>query len=86
MNDQAESRSWTNHAGGYYVCSHRGCAKKANPFIPGHDCCGRCIRGRVCLSESQVNYDGPGTFAHASFVVVLRPGVCDVCGEPPEAH
>src|SRR2546426_10815356 len=32
------TRWWTNHAGGYYVCSHQGCSKKVNPIIFGHDC------------------------------------------------
>lgn len=30
-------RSWTNHAGGYFVCSHLGCQKKVNPTVFGHD-------------------------------------------------
>ena len=57
-------RSWTNHAGGYFVCRHMGCSKKVNPTIPDHDCCGRCRRGRDCLRDAQRNYDGPGSFAH----------------------
>jgi hypothetical protein len=78
------TRWWTNHAGGYYVCSH--CSKKVNPTITGHDCCGRCSRGRGCLRAAQRDYDGPGSFAHTYFEALLRPGVCTVCGEPPEAH
>jgi hypothetical protein len=80
------TRWWTNHAGGYYVCSHQGCSKKVNPTIFGHDCCGRCWPGRDCLSAAQGDYDGPGGFAHNYFEVLLRPGVCEVCGEPPKAH
>lgn len=80
------TRWWTNHAGGYYVCSHQGCSKKVNPTIFGHDCCGRCWPGRDCLSAAQRDYDGPGGFAHNYFEVLLRPGVCEVCGEPPKAH
>lgn len=79
-------RLWTNHAGGYCVCSHQGCSKKVNPTIIGHDCCGRCWPGRDCLRAAQRDYDGPGGFAHNYFEVLLRPGVCDVCGELPEAH
>jgi hypothetical protein len=79
-------RWWTNHAGGYYVCSHTGCSKKVNPTITGHDCCGRCQRGRNCLSAAQRHYDGPGSFAHTYFEGLLFPGVCTVCGEPHEAH
>jgi len=80
------TRSWTNHAGGYYECSHQGCRKKVNPTIFGHDCCGRCWRGRDCRSAAQRDYDGPGGFAHTYFEGILFPGVCTVCGEPPEAH
>lgn len=80
------SRSWTNHAGGYYMCSHRGCKKKAYPTIFDHDCCGRCRPGRECLRAAQGDYDGPGGFAHTYYELLLRPGVCEVCGEPPEAH
>jgi hypothetical protein len=82
------TRLWTNHAGGYYVCSHMGCSKKVNPTITGHDCCGRCRHSRWhdCLGAAQRDYDGPGGFAHTYFEVLLRPGICDVCGEPPEAH
>lgn len=80
------TRRWTNHAGGYCVCSHQGCSKKVNPTVFGHDCCGRCRSGRNCLTAAQRDYDGPGGFAHNYFEVLLRPGVCEVCGEPPEAH
>ncbi|MFI0048146.1 hypothetical protein ACH4M7_34695 [Streptomyces sp. NPDC017249] len=80
------TRRWTNHAGGYCVCSHQGCGKKVNPTVFGHDCCGRCRSGRNCLTAAQRDYDGPGGFAHNYFEVLLRPGVCEVCGEPPEAH
>jgi hypothetical protein len=79
-------RLWTNHAGGYFVCSHMGCQKKADWTIPDHDCCGRCTQGRGCRRAAQENYPGPGSFAHRYFEVLLRPGVCDVCGELPEAH
>ncbi|MEV6808419.1 hypothetical protein [Streptomyces sp. NPDC051132] len=57
-----------------------------NPTVFGHDCCGRCRPGRNCLTAAQRDYDGPGGFAHNYFEVLLRPGVCEVCGEPPEAH
>jgi hypothetical protein len=88
MADQTDQpdRWWTNHAGGYYVCSHMGCSKKANSTITDHDCCGRCSQGRDCLRAALDNYDGPGYFAHTYFETLLRPGVCDTCGEPPEAH
>lgn len=76
----------TNHAGGYYVCTHNGCSKKVNPTIFGHDCCGRCRLGRDCLSAAQRDYDGPGGFAHNYFETLLYPGVCDTCEEPAEAH
>jgi hypothetical protein len=79
-------RSWTNHAGGYFVCSHMGCSKKANSTVTDHDCCGRCRRGRDCLSDAINNYDGPGSFAHTYWEAILRPGVCATCDEPPEAH
>lgn len=81
-----EHRHWTNHAGGYYVCRHQGCSKKADWTITAHDCCGRCGPGRNCLRAAQRDYDGPGRFAHRYFETWLRPGVCDVCGELPEAH
>ncbi|AWN24935.1 hypothetical protein [Streptomyces sp. NEAU-S7GS2] len=84
--DPFEHRHWTNHAGGYYVCRHKGCSKKANPTVTAHDCCGRCWPGRDCLRAAQRDYDGPGGFAHTYFEGLLRPGVCTVCGEPPEAH
>ena len=79
-----ESRQWTNHAGGYWVCHH--CSKKANPHIPGHDCCGRCRLGREHLRAAQINYAGPGSFAHDYWEVWLRPGLCNACGEPRAAH
>ncbi|MEU3413122.1 hypothetical protein ABZ760_17985 [Streptomyces sp. NPDC006658] len=84
--DDPPARWWTNRAGGYYVCGHQGCGKKVNPTVFGHDCCGRCRTGRDCLSAAQRDYDGPGGFAHNYFEVLLRPGVCEVCGEPPTAH
>ncbi|WP_445519462.1 hypothetical protein [Streptomyces sp. NEAU-174] len=82
------TRSWTNRAGGYYVCSHTGCSKKVDPTIFGHDCCGRCRRSRWqdCPGAERRAYDGPGGFAHNYFESLLRPGVCTVCGEPPEEH
>jgi hypothetical protein len=80
------TRRWTNHAGGYFVCSHMGCAKKVDPTIFRHDCCGRCWPGRECQTAAQSDYDGPGGFAHNYFEVALRPGICEDCGEPPEAH
>ncbi|MDH6604446.1 hypothetical protein M2164_000081 [Streptomyces sp. SAI-208] len=80
------SRRWTNHAGGYFVCTHMGCAKKVNPTIFGHDCCGRCRLGRDCLGTAQRDYDGPGGFAHNCFETLLSPGVCATCEEPAEAH
>ncbi|MEW2290225.1 hypothetical protein [Streptomyces sp. NPDC047841] len=80
------NRWWTHHAGGYYECGHQGCRKKVDPTIMTHDCCGRCRAGRNCLSAAQRDYDGPGGFAHNYFEVQVRPGVCDVCDEPPEAH
>jgi hypothetical protein len=79
-------RLWTNHAGGYWVCSHLGCQKKANWTIPTHDCCGRCWPGRECLKTAQRDYDGPGGFAHRFGDTWLNPGICHICGEPPEAH
>lgn len=79
-------RQWTNSAGGYWVCSHTGCSKKADESITDHDCCGRCRAGHDCWLASLRSYDGPGSFAHAYFEVPLRPGICDVCGELPEAH
>lgn len=86
--DMAEQRvcQWTNHAGGYYVCSHRGCSKKARPLIADHDCCGRCWHGRDCLNAAYRDYDGPGDFPHPYFETLMYPGVCDVCGEPSDAH
>lgn len=85
MNNEADRlRSWTNHAGGYYVCGHTGCSKKADPVIPGHDCCGRCYPGRKCLLVALNTYDGPGIFAHAYARTARRPDVCGVCGEPPK--
>lgn len=79
-------RSWTNHAGGYFVCSHLGCQKKVDPTVFSHDCCGRCRAGRDCLGASHDDYDGPGGFAHTYFEGLMRPGVCVICGEPPKAH
>ncbi|MFF9908867.1 hypothetical protein ACF1HU_36335 [Streptomyces olivaceus] len=80
------TRRWSNHAGGYYVCSHMGCSKKVTWTIPTHDCCGRCRHGRECLLTAQREYAGPGRFAHRFFDTWLNPGICDTCGEPPEAH
>ena len=80
------TRMWTNHAGGYVVCSHVGCQKKAASTISGHDCCGRCNEGRNCMRQALVDYDGPGSFPHGYFETVLEPGTCNVCGEPPESH
>jgi hypothetical protein len=81
-----ETRKWTSHEGGYYVCSHSGCSKKANPTITDHDCCGRCSIGLNCLQDAMKTYDGPGSFAHHYIETLLNPGVCDICGEPPEVH
>lgn len=80
------TRSWTNHAGGYYVCSHSGCHKKINESITDHDCCGRCWQGRDCLQTARATYDGPGSFYHRYWESVLSPGVCNTCGEPSDAH
>ena len=77
---------WTNHAGGYYTCSHGGCQKKVNPTIFGHGCCGRCFPGRNCLSAAQRDYDGPGHVAHNYHDGPLYPGVCTICSQPSEAH
>lgn len=78
---------WTNHAGGYFVCSHSGCQKKANTLtITDHDCCGRCRRGRECIQVAMANYEGPGTFAHRYEDSIMNPGVCSTCGEPSSAH
>ncbi|MFD3729447.1 hypothetical protein [Streptomyces sp. NPDC058671] len=79
---------WTNHAGGYWRCRHMGCSKKADPTVMDHECCGRCSPGRNCLRAAQLNYDGPGGFAHNYQEGFLEPGICTVgtCGEPSEAH
>ena len=81
-------KTWTNHAGGYFTCSHRGCAKKVTPYITGHDCCGRCRQARWddCTGAAQRDYSGPGSFAHNYFEALLYPGICATCSEPPEAH
>lgn len=84
--ESTKSRTLTNNAGGYYVCGHLGCTKKANWTISDHDCCGRCSQGRSCRSDAAENYDGPGSFAHRYFETIMAPGVCDVCGESPEDH
>jgi len=84
--NESTTRMWTNHSGGYYVCSHVGCSKKADWQITDHDCCGRCSQGRTCRTQAAENYAGPGSFAHKYFETMLEPGVCKVCGEPPEAH
>lgn len=39
-------------AGAYYGCTHTGCHKKVTPTVTDHDCCGRCTRGRACLSAA----------------------------------
>ncbi|WP_432100786.1 hypothetical protein [Streptomyces sp. WAC 04229] len=80
------TRHWTNHAGGYWWCSHGGCQKKANWKIPTHDCCGRCWPGRECLKIAQRDYDGPGSFAHGFSGTLLNPDECHICGEPGESH
>ncbi|WP_051900881.1 hypothetical protein [Streptomyces aureus] len=81
------TRMYTNHAGGYYVCSHTGCSKKINHiYMTDHDCCGRCSRGRDCMKAAASEYDGPGGFPHTYFEGLLYPGVCTVCGEGPEGH
>lgn len=84
--EDPEPRMWTNHAGGYWVCSHLGCQKKADWTIPTHDCCGRCWPGRECLKIALRDYDGPGGFAHRFGDTWLNPGICHICGELPEAH
>jgi hypothetical protein len=38
------------------------------------------------MTAAQHDYSGPGSFAHTYFEALLRPGICDTCGEPPEAH
>ncbi|MFD7855178.1 hypothetical protein ACFV6B_12955 [Streptomyces microflavus] len=75
-----------NNHGYYYMCRHYVCSKKVNWTIPGHDCCGRCTPGRNCLKEAQLNYAGPGTFAHKFWDTLMQPDVCVTCGEPPEVH
>lgn len=80
------NRWWTDHAGGYYVCSHTGCKKKVNPTITAHDCCGRCWPGRDCLRAAQRDYRGPGSFAHPYCEELLYPGICGICDEPRGAH
>jgi hypothetical protein len=81
------TRMYTNHAGGYYQCSHWGCSKKINHmYMTDHDCCGRCSRGRECIKAAASEYDGPGGFPHAYFEGVMTPGVCSICGEGPEGH
>ena len=80
------SRTLTNHAGGYYVCSHGGCSKKVKEMITDHDCCGRCSQGRDCLQTAMATYDGPGTFYHQYWEKVLDPGACGTCGEIRAAH
>ncbi len=82
---QTKTGQWTNHAGGYWVCSHSGCSKKADDAITDHDCCGRCNRGRTCRQGAAANYTGPGTFFHG-FSEAGRTGQCTVCGQPREDH
>ncbi|MFJ5712760.1 hypothetical protein [Streptomyces sp. NPDC093105] len=79
---------WSNNAGGYWVCAHYGCSKKANPTVMEHECCGRCSPGRRCLNAAQLSYDGPGSFAHNYQEGFLAPGICTVgtCGQSSEAH
>lgn len=92
--DTGRTRWYTDHDGGYYVCSHSGCKKKADPFITDHDCCGRRERGRKCKQESMERYDGPGTFAHRAQpptdigieIGTQTPGLCTICNEPLDAH
>lgn len=79
-------RAWANQSGGYMVCSHFGCTKKVDWQILNHDCCGRCSQGRTCRTKVADDYAGPGTFAHKYFETMFSPGLCDVCGEPPEEH
>jgi hypothetical protein len=86
ITDPFETRWFTNHAGGYYVCSHSGCQKKVKPAITNHDCCGRCWPGRKCMEAAQRDYDGPGYSWHTYCEALLYPGECAICGEPPEAH
>jgi len=84
--DQFASRSYTNHAGGYFVCSHTGCSKKVDESITGHDCCGRCRQGGDCRQTAAATYGGPGTFFHKYWETALEADVCATCGEPPELH
>ena len=86
MADANRLSRWTNHAGGYLVCSHSGCSKKADPSITDHDCCGRCSQGRDCRRTAQINYSGPGSFFHTYSEAILFPGTCSTCGESAEAH
>lgn len=78
--------TWTNHDGGYIVCSHVGCSRKASSTIVDHDCCGRCSAGSSCLVDAQGSYAGPGGFAHDYWETVLSPGECATCGESRAAH
>ncbi|MGW7177872.1 hypothetical protein [Streptomyces xanthophaeus] len=79
-------RKWTNHAGGYYVCEHVGCAKKANWKIPGHDCCGRCRRGTECIAAAYRDYSGPGGSPHEFAPTLLYPDTCCICDEAEPGH
>ena len=85
MPERADYRSWTNHDGGYFVCSHTGCNKKVNAVIKEHDCCGRCRAGRPHLNKAINNYDGPGSFAHKYWEGIPKLGVCSSCGLAPDA-
>lgn len=80
------TRQYTNHAGGYYVCSHTGCSKKIDQSITDHDCCGRCTHGRACHQHAMNNYNGPGAFHHQYWGSPLSPGKCTTCGETKDAH
>ena len=81
-----QTRMWTNHAGGYFTCSHRGCAKKVVASITDHDCCGRCAGARDCHNKAAANYSGPGTFYHRYHEGIVAPGVCMTCKEGRESH
>ncbi|MBD0844775.1 hypothetical protein [Streptomyces sp. TRM68416] len=81
------TRMYTNHAGGYYRCSHKGCSKKINHiYMTDHDCCGRCWIGRDCMTVAASECDGPGGFPHTYRDALLFPGVCTICDERPEGH
>ncbi|MDH6238211.1 hypothetical protein H4V99_002956 [Cryobacterium sp. CG_9.6] len=77
-------RIWTNHAGGYNVCSHSPCIKRADWQISDHDCCGRCGQGRLHLKEAMNSYSGPGAFPHKYWESL--PGACATCGLVKDVH